>query len=33
VIVGKLEALGVEVIFMGEPLSNYLKEDRKALTF
>lgn len=32
-VVDRLEALGVEVILMGEPLSDYLKEGRKVLTF
>lgn len=32
-VVEELEALGVEVILMGEPLSDYLKEGRKVLTF
>ncbi|KPJ87091.1 MAG: DsrE family protein [Spirochaetes bacterium DG_61] len=29
----KLEALGVDVKYMGVPLTEYLKEDRKVITF
>ena len=29
----KLEDLDIEVIYMGEPLSNYLKNDHKVITF
>jgi hypothetical protein len=29
----KLEELGVDVRYMGTPLTNYLKEGRKVLTF
>jgi hypothetical protein len=29
----KLEALGIEVIYMGEPLTNYLKNGWKVITF
>lgn len=32
-VVEELKELGIDVKFMGEPLSNYLKEDRKVLTF
>jgi hypothetical protein len=28
-----LEALDIEVIYMGEPLTNYLKNDWKVITF
>jgi hypothetical protein len=28
-----LEALGVDVKYMGEPFTDYLKEDRKVITF
>lgn len=32
-VVEKLKNLDIEVKLMGEPLSNYLKEDRKVITF
>jgi hypothetical protein len=32
-VVEKLRALGIEVKLMGVPLSDYLKEDRRVLTF
>jgi len=32
-VVGDLENLGIEVKLMGQPLTGYLKEDRKVLTF
>jgi hypothetical protein len=32
-VVEKLKDLGIDVKLMGEPLSNYLKEDRKVITF
>jgi hypothetical protein len=32
-VVEDLKNLGIEVKLMGEPLSNYLKEDRKVITF
>ena len=32
-VVEKLKDLGVDVKLMGEPLSDYLKEDRKVITF
>ena len=32
-VVQKLRDLGIDVKLMGEPLSNYLKEDRKVITF
>jgi len=32
-VVQRLKDLGIDVKLMGEPLSNYLKEDRKVITF
>lgn len=32
-VVEKLKALDIDVKFMGEPLSRYLKEDHKVITF
>ena len=32
-VVEKLKDMGIDVKLMGEPLSNYLKEDRKVITF
>jgi len=32
-VVERLKDLGIDVKLMGEPLSNYLKEDRKVITF
>jgi len=32
-VVEDLKILGIDVILMGQPLSEYLKEDRKVITF
>jgi len=32
-VVEKLKDLGIDVKLMGEPLSNYLKDDRRVITF
>lgn len=32
-VVEKLKTLGIDVKLMGQPLSDYLKEDRKVITF
>ncbi|MCF7929793.1 MAG: DsrE family protein [Spirochaetales bacterium] len=32
-VTGDLERLGIDVKYMGKPLTDYIKEDRKVLTF